>query len=64
MLLEHPIAIKIGPNLCQDLKNGIQCFVSKIPTITKTKPCPKSPNIIPNKSVKKNATNGVGSMVP
>ena len=36
----------------------------KSPRSSSTSPCPASPNMIPNNSVKKTATSGVGSMVP
>ena len=61
--LEIPIDIKIGANLFH-LPTLITFRIIKIPNKTKNIPCPKSPNMIPNKIVKKIATNGLGSIVP
>ena len=58
-----PMDIKIGANLFQ-LPTFITFLAIRMPASTKTSPCPKSPNIIPKRSVKKIATNGVGSIVP
>ena len=63
IILLAPTAIKTGADLLYVPMRKIR-FSSKMPSTKITKPCPKSPNIMPNKSVKKSATKGVGSIVP
>ena len=64
IVLLQPIAMKIGPNWGDTGNFFIRPLSIKIPMRMNTKPCPASPNIMPNKSVKKKATKGVGSIVP
>jgi len=63
IILLAPTAIKTGADLLYEPMRKIR-FSSKMPSKNMTSPCPKSPNIMPNKSVKKSATKGVGSIVP
>ena len=63
MVLLIPMQMKIRLNFSQPPSRMTRLVIS-IPRMRNTSPCPASPNMMPNSTVKKIATKGVGSTVP